>query len=136
MRLSGRIRNATSAVVLAVVTARIAEAAPLVFDTREPGRERELRRYMIESPRPPYPVSARIHQRTGTGLYRIIFNKRGRVTAVTAIKSTGHKDLDQAAAYGFYRWRCQPGKVDQVVVPVTFTKADGRRRGNDTEHVY
>lgn len=91
---------------------------------------------MIESPRPPYPVGARIHRRTGSGLYRIIFNKQARVTAVKAIKSTGHKDLDQAAAYGFYQWRCRPGTVEQIVVPVTFTNDFREARGHVSERVY
>ena len=108
----------------------------MVFDLRKPARQAEVRRYMIESPRPPYPVSARIHRRTGSGLYRIIFNKQGRVVAVTALKRTGHRDLDQAAAYGFYRWRCQPGKIDQIIVPVTFTNDFRRAREGTSEHVY
>ena len=136
MRMSTRFLKATCSVYLGAVMINAVQAAPPTFDLRERGREREFRRFMIESPRPPYPVSARIHRRTGSGLYRIIFNKQGRVVAVKAIKSTGHKDLDQAAAYGFYRWRCQPGKIEQLIIPVSFTYGDRRPPGSDREHVY
>ena len=131
-----RLKSATAgAVCLGVATsAALAQAAPIVFDTRIPGQERDLRRYLIDSPRPPYPVSAKTHRRTGSGLYRIIFNKAGRVVAVRAIKSTGHKDLDLAAAHGFYRWRCQPGKIDQIIMPVTFTTDYRRSRDVDREN--
>lgn len=135
MRALNGFATAAAALCIAVIASHaLAEAAPIIFDVRKPGHERELRRYLIDSPRPPYPVSARIHRRTGSGLYRIIFNKAGRVTAVTAIKSTGHKDLDIAAAHGFYRWRCTPGKIDQIIMTVEFTTDYRRSKGADREN--
>ena len=112
---------AASLCIAVATAAPTAQAAPRIFDARVSAQDREYKRHMIDVPRPEYPVSGRIHRRTGSGVFRIVFNKSGRVAAVSAIKSTGHKDLNQAAAYAFYRWRCRPGTVDQIIVPVTFT---------------
>ncbi len=136
MRIPRALLSAVSAGCLAVIFAESAHPATMVFDLRKPAQQSDVRRYMIQSPRPPYPMSARRHRRTGSGVYRVIFNRRGRVVAVTALQSTGHEDLDQAAAYGFYRWRCKPGTIDQIIVPVTFTDDSRHARESEREQVY
>lgn len=94
---------------------------PTLYDTRNSAQEREMKRHMTNMERPVYPVSALIHRRTGSGLFWMRFDKTGRVTAVKIVESTEQPELDNAAVCAFYHWRCRPGEVDQVVVPVTFT---------------
>ncbi len=84
-------------------------------------REKAAMKFMVSMPRPEYPVSARSLRQQGSGLYWLHFTKSGRVNAVKIAKSAGHAVLDQAAVNAFYQWSCQPGKVDQIIIPVTFT---------------
>lgn len=69
---------------------------------------------------PEYPVAARMEQRQGQVdlLYRVA--KDGRVTEVTVAKSSGHKDLDEAAVKAIAKYRFQPGQEGWAKHPVIF----------------
>jgi TonB family protein len=112
------IRLALIALVsFAVVSA---SAAKSTFDAREPAQDKELRRHMINMEGAIYPDSARRMRKMGHGVFWMKFDKTGRVKAVKIIESTKHSDLDNAAVYACYRWRCRPGEVDQAIVPIVF----------------
>ena len=70
---------------------------------------------------PIYPYEARRARATGSGIFRMYIEPDGRVRAVGVMKSTGHKQLDLAAAGGLYRWKAFPGKRREVDMPITFT---------------
>ena len=56
----------------------------------------------------------------GNGVFVDEIRQDGRVKTVKIMESTKHSDLDNAAVYACYRWRCRPGEVDQVIVPFVF----------------
>lgn len=68
-----------------------------------------------------YPYEARRARRTGSGIFRVYINPDGRVKTVGVVKSTGHPDLDLAAAAGLYHCLAKPGGRREVDMPVTFT---------------
>lgn len=105
------------ALVFVVVSASWAKA---IFDARDPTQEKELRRHMINMESPIYPNSARMMRKFGHGVFWMKFDKNGRVKTVKIVESTKQSDLDNAAVYACYRWRCRPGEVDQVIVPFVF----------------
>ena len=109
-------------IALLSVSASLVEAKePTLDPTSWSEREKAAMKFMVSMPRPEYPVSARSLRQQGSGLYWLHFTKSGRVNAVKIAKSAGHAVLDQAAVNAFYQWSCQPGKVDQIIIPVTFT---------------
>ena len=118
------------AVALLSVAVSLVGAKELQLDTAVWGqREKAAMKLMVSTPRPEYPVSARSLRQEGSGLYWLHFTKSGRVNAVKIAKSAGHAVLDQAAVNAFYQWTCQPGKVDEVIIPVTFTRGYRRSIG-------
>jgi TonB family protein len=48
-------------------------------------------------------------------------DEQGRVTEVTVLKSTGHKELDSLATTALSRWRGRPGPDWDLDMPITFT---------------
>jgi TonB family protein len=70
---------------------------------------------------PIYPYSARRMGRTGSGIFRMYVNEQGIATKIGVMKSTGHTELDIAAAAGLIQWRAKLGRRREVDMPVTFT---------------
>src|ERR1700726_3992181 len=78
---------------------------------------------MVYAPRPGYPVGARQRDIKDRGLFRISFDPHsGAATSVDVVQSTGNTELDHAAIAGFRQWRCHPGTLNSVVMPITFTR--------------
>jgi TonB family protein len=86
----------------------------------------ELKAMFTFMPKPEYPYKLRFVQHMeGSGMFRMIVDERGKVTAVTALQSTGHPELDAEAIKGLMRWKARPGQQREVDVPVTFIPAKG-----------
>ncbi len=81
----------------------------------------EVAAMFIKFGRPNYPYEARRARRTGSGIFRVYVNPDGTVKTVGVVKSTGHPDLDLAAAAGLYHCLAKPGGRREVDLPVTFT---------------
>jgi TonB family protein len=73
-----------------------------------------------------YPWIARRQYRSGSGIFRVFINPDGKVRTVAVLRSTGHSDLDLAAAAGFYGSLFKPGRRRELDLPVAFTLS--RRR--------
>jgi len=72
--------------------------------------------------RPEYPFEARRSGLTGSGVFILnIDAKTGRVTSVTAEKSTGNRMLDAACRNAVVNWQFKPHTVTRVRFPITFT---------------
>ena len=81
----------------------------------------ELKAMFTFMPWPEYPYKLRFVQHMGgSGMFRMIVDERGKVTAVTALQSTGHPELDAGAIKGLMRWKARPGPKREVDIPVTF----------------
>jgi TonB family protein len=87
-----------------------------------PVSEEEARKHVINSPRPEYPLEARKHYWTGSGIVVVdVDTKSGLVVGVRMLKTTGHAILDQAAIAAFSRWHFKPGvSFHQVMIPIRF----------------
>jgi TonB family protein len=72
-------------------------------------------------PFPDYPREYRMRHLTGSGIFRMHVDERGRVTAITILKSTGHKELDVLAMKALVEWRGKPGPKWELDMPITFT---------------
>ena len=80
--------------------------------------------------RPEYPWTARLNRMEGAGVFRLDLDPQtGRVTKVTAIETTGHQVLDNAAIQAFQKWRFAPGVFRAVKIPVHFSLAKGYSLG-------
>jgi TonB family protein len=89
-------------------------------------------KYMVYAPKPEYPVGARQRDIKDSGLFRISFDPHsGAATSVDVVQSTGNAELDHAAIAGFRQWRCRPGALNSVVMPITFTRPSRRYPGDD-----
>lgn len=86
----------------------------------------EVMAMFVECGRIEYPWRARATYQHGSGIYRMYINPDGKVRTVGVVRSTGHSDLDLAAAAGLYHCRAKPGRRREVDMPVTFTLS--RRR--------
>jgi TonB family protein len=127
MSVSQTARRRFARIVIAIA---LVAAAPLVhatdpaFDSRAlKQRQDAAMKFIVSTTNPEYAISARRLRKEGSGLYWLHFDHTGCVDAVKIAKSTGERELDQSAVNAFYRWRCQPGKLNQVIIPVTFTMA-------------
>ncbi len=114
-------RHAMTVALLSVAVSLVQAKEPALDTEAWEQRRKIAMKFMASTVNPEYPFIARAGRAEGSGLYWLRFNKIGRVTAVKIAKSTGHAVLDQAAVNAFYQWRSQPGKVDQLLIPVTFT---------------
>jgi TonB family protein len=86
----------------------------------------EVRAMFIKRGRIDYPWIARRQYRSGSGVFRVYINPDGTVRTVGVLRSTGHSDLDLAAAAGFYHSLFKPGHRRELDLPVEFTLS--RRR--------
>jgi protein TonB len=78
-----------------------------------------LRNVILYAPLPVYPPIALRQRFTGRGVYAIdIVN--GNVEDVRVVKTTGHKELDEAAIVAFRKWRFRPHSIYKTVIPVDF----------------
>jgi TonB family protein len=68
-----------------------------------------------------YPYEARRSRLTGSGIFRVYIHPDGKVKTVGVVRSTGHPELDLAAAAGLYHCLAKPGGRREVDMPVTFT---------------
>ena len=73
------------------------------------------------APQPNYPLAARQNRIQGSGIFKLVLVKDGRVDSIQVIKSTGSKLLDDAAENALRQWRFEPGLVKEISVPVRFT---------------
>jgi len=86
----------------------------------------ELKATFTFMPQPEYPYKLRFMQHIGgSGMFRMIVDERGKVTAVTALQSMGHSELDAEAIKGLMRWKAQAGQKREGDIPVTFIPAKG-----------
>jgi TonB family protein len=75
----------------------------------------------LSAPWPTYPSAARQNGITGDGVALMMIDpRRGSVTHVSMLKSTGDSSLDDAAVRSFRRWRFRPGSISRLKAPVTF----------------
>ena len=81
----------------------------------------DQKKHAVKTPQPSYPDEARKNAAEGRGIFRLLVDPGGDIRAVQVLQSTGHRVLDQAAVAGLKEWRFVPGKVNEYVVPVTFT---------------
>jgi TonB family protein len=80
----------------------------------------EVRAMFIKFGRMHYPWLARQQYRSGNGTFRVYINPDGKVRTVGVVRSTGHQDLDLAAAAGLYQCVFKPGRRRELDLPVTF----------------
>jgi protein TonB len=81
----------------------------------------------LYNPHPPYPEAARKAGQSGVVMLRVSINEKGRVSAVSLIRSSGHSLLDDRACISVQRWIFSPARLNgkpvatQVDVPVRFS---------------
>ena len=82
-----------------------------------------MRRIIIFSPSPKYPLPARVARQRGRGLFRLFLRRQtGEVSKVEVAETTGYHLLDDAALRALRQWRLRPGtRYEGLMVPVTFT---------------
>jgi TonB family protein len=80
----------------------------------------------VYAPAPEYPITARRHGWTGSGIFVCNLRPDGTVASVDVLQGTGHDILDQAGIATFRRWRFQPGGLKAVKIPLRF-KMEGAR---------
>ena len=84
------------------------------------------RRFTTYAPLPEYPASALAHHLEGSGLFMLHLRPDGIVQSVEILKSTGHRELDEACISAYRQWHFRPSfaaKAKKVKMPVTFTMA-------------
>jgi protein TonB len=96
-----------------------AQSAPAQSGTTAPD---SYRKYAIATPKPAYPLEARLDDLEGSGVARLTIDRQsGRVISATMLQSTGHKILDEAALQAFRQWQFKPGVPFNVIrVPAVF----------------
>jgi TonB family protein len=85
-----------------------------------------LKKEFISTPTPTYTMELRRSHITGSGIFTLSVDEKGKVIDVTVRKSTGHRALDAQAIYGLNQWRAKPGARRQIDVPLTFSLAEKR----------
>jgi TonB family protein len=80
----------------------------------------EIHAIFVQRPLPEYPVAVRRRHISGTGLFRLFVDERGRVTDVQTLETTKNAKLDASAIRTFRLWRAKPGPKRSVDVPATF----------------
>jgi len=85
-----------------------------------------LKKEFLAMPIPVYTMELRRRHITGSGIFTLSVDEKGKVTDVTFRKSTGNRELDAQAIYGLRQWRAKPGTRRQIDVPLTFSLPDKR----------
>jgi TonB family protein len=80
----------------------------------------DLKSVFLTMPTPVYALELRRRHITGSGIFTLSVDEKGKVTDVTVRQSTGHRELDSQAIYGLRQWRARPGPRRQIDVPMTF----------------
>lgn len=122
--------QAASAVDVVIDAAPAAEAGPVTpaesIAPPSAGPAPVHLRYR-EAPAPVYPRSAMLEGLTGTVLLRVVVGADGRPLEVSVARSSGHRELDNAARMQVLRrWRFQPAMLDgraveaMGLVPIEF----------------
>jgi TonB family protein len=83
--------------------------------------EAEWKARFTSRPFPDYPAAYRKRHFTGNGVFRMHVDEQGRVTAITILKSTGHKELDVLAMKALVAWRGKPDPKWELDMPITFS---------------
>ncbi len=104
----------------------IAIAATLYGETERSIGYPDLRKEFLSMPTPVYDLRLRRSHITGSGVFTLTVDEKGKVTDVTVRKSTGHRELDAQAIYGLRQWRAKPGARRQIDVPLTFSLPEKR----------
>ncbi len=82
------------------------------------------------TPKPAYPESARRENREGRVLLRVLIDDQGKTKSVEVNRSSGHDELDGAAAEAIKRWRFYPARAGEtaveswVSIPIDFRLTD------------
>jgi len=85
---------------------------------------RDPRNLVSYSRYPDYPSAARQAHMVGSGIYLLQLRPNGTVASVEVVRSTGHRELDQACVQAFHTWHFKPKVVQvtpKVKIPVTFS---------------
>jgi TonB family protein len=69
---------------------------------------------------PDYPYEARKNSWSGRGTFRAFVEPSGKVVHVVVVKSTGHRELDDAVIWAAHQWRARPGGKREVDFPMAF----------------
>jgi TonB family protein len=85
-----------------------------------------LKAVFLSMPPPIYDLRLRRSNVTGSGIFTVFTDEKGKVTDVKVRKSTGHRELDAQAIYGLRQWRAKPGAQRQLDVPITFMLPEKR----------
>jgi TonB family protein len=80
----------------------------------------ELKTMFISRVTPEYPLELRRRNITGSGVFRMYIDEKGKVTAIKILDSTKNPTLDAEALKALIRWRAKPGQKREVDQPVTF----------------
>jgi TonB family protein len=68
-----------------------------------------------------YPEWSEGSRLEGAGIFRAVVDpKTGAIIAVTPLKSTGYKVLDDAAAVTIKQWRMKPNSWKEIYVPISY----------------
>jgi len=79
----------------------------------------------LATPWPQYPVNASNQLISGTGTFRMLFDKEsGHVNQVAVLQSTGYKVLDEAAVRGLSKWRTRPHTLESFDLRFSFHLGD------------
>src|SRR4029077_2602202 len=83
----------------------------------------------LAAPRPIKSTEASQRHLAGDGVFVLQVDKAsGKVTSIQTKKSTGQPLLDASAIQAFQKWRCKPGTVSKITVPVKFSATEDTAR--------
>jgi TonB family protein len=75
---------------------------------------------LLYAPAPSFPPGQSLPGQSGTGRFRLTFDRPGNVTDIRIVASTGNPYFDQAAIKTLRQWKSAPSQGWQATVPVTF----------------
>jgi protein TonB len=73
----------------------------------------------LSNPAPEYPASSRAAGEHGNVMLRVEVDAKGRVASIAIAKSSGFRDLDNAAVRAVKRWKFKPATVGGIPVSTT-----------------
>jgi len=75
----------------------------------------------VAKPDVQYPEWGKNHHEQGLGIFRMsVDSNTGKVTNVSAVRSTGFRDLDDSAIAALRKWRWKPGTWKETDVVISF----------------